>query len=90
MSVNEDYAGGSYKTNAELESDVENLKDVIQVQGQMIEALYIALATRQNVPTIGCVHPEVDIDNSLSIKGVAFKFGECPTCLKDVAVIPND
>lgn len=29
MSVNEDYAGGSYKSNGELESDIENLENEV-------------------------------------------------------------
>lgn len=46
MSINEDYAGGSYKTNSELESDIEDLqaqlsavRDKVQDLENDIEAL---------------------------------------------------
>lgn len=39
MSVNEDYAGGSYKSNGELESDIETLRDEVSGLGAEISEL---------------------------------------------------
>lgn len=39
MSIHEDYAGGSYKSNGELESDIENLSARVAALESHIEQL---------------------------------------------------
>lgn len=63
MSINEDYAGGSYKTNGELESEIEDLQAQLSATHDKVQDLENDIETLKNhIKSVIEIGPNNDIE----------------------------
>lgn len=64
---------------------IDRLEEKVAEQAKLIDALYVALATNENVPRPRCIHSEVKSSCFDGGGNIPARFGECTECFGDVA-----